>query len=81
MGRSALGGAWIVNKPGCAHREDEDDPLIKKIGAIPMKDANTGLKRLETIAVIYRDGNVMTVETTTSSAQGDATTTTTTYRK
>ena len=72
---------WIVDKPGCSHREDEDDPLIKRIGAIAMKDANGGPRRMETITVIYRDGSLMTVETTSRSTSGDAATTTTTYRK
>ena len=72
---------WIVDKPGCVHREDEDDPLIKRIGAIAMKDANGGPRRMESITVIYRDGNVMTVETTTRSSSGDASTATTRYRK
>ena len=27
---------WIVSKLGCAHREDEDDPLLGHLGAIPV---------------------------------------------
>jgi hypothetical protein len=39
-----------------------------------------GRRKLESITVVYREGDRLTVETT-SSAGGPATTTTTTYRK
>jgi hypothetical protein len=70
---------WIVEKPGCVHREDEDDPLINSIGVVAM-DKVFGRRKLESISDVYRQGNVLTVETTRS-VLGELTNTSTTYRK
>lgn len=71
---------WIVVKPGCVHGEDEDDPLVSHIGVVDVEKV-FGRRRLESITAVYRDGNVLTVETTRSALGGEVTTTTTTYRK
>jgi hypothetical protein len=70
---------WIVVKPACIHGEDEDDPLIARPGVVDVENV-FGRRKLESITVVYREGDRLTVETT-SSAGGPATTTTTTYRK
>ena len=70
---------WIVDKPGCLHREDEDDPLINSIGVVDMEKV-FGQRKLESITDVYREGNVLTVETTRS-ALGEVTSTSATYRK
>jgi hypothetical protein len=70
---------WIVDKPGCLHREDEDDPLVNSIGVVDVEKV-FGRRKLESITDVHREGNVLTVETTRS-ALGEATTTSATYRK
>lgn len=70
---------WIVDKPGCVHREDEDDPLINSIGVVDVEKV-FGRRKLERITDVYREGNVLTVETTRT-VLGELTNTSATYRK
>jgi hypothetical protein len=72
---------WLVDKIGCAHGEDDDDPLIHALGPVEVKKV-LGRRTLESIAVLYREGNALIVETTARPVPGaEATTTTSTYRK
>lgn len=71
---------WLVTKANCFHGEDEDDPLVGRTGAI-VPSSIRGPRRLESITVLYRDGDALIVETTGAGSGGEATTTTTTYRK
>jgi hypothetical protein len=71
---------WIVVTPACIHGEDEDDPLIPRPGVVDVENV-FGPRRLESITVVYREGDRLTVETTSASAGGPATTTPTTYRQ
>ena len=73
---------WLVVKPACLHGEDEDAPLFPAVGAVPVQDVRGGPRRIESITAVYRSGEFMTVETTTSPTPGgEPRTTTTTYRK
>jgi hypothetical protein len=71
---------WIVDKPGCVHREDEDDPLVNSIGVVDVEKV-FGRRRIESITDVYRDGDTLTLETTRRTSDGVPTNTTTTYRK
>ena len=73
---------WLVIKSGCFHGEDEDDPRIKQTGVVEVREV-PGSRRLESITDVYRDGDVMRVDTTrtASTVGGKTTSTTTTYRK
>jgi len=72
---------WLVTKTGCLHGEDLDDPLVASTGPIEVDNVR-GPRRLESITVLYRDGDTLTVETTARSTPGsEATTSTTTYRR
>ena len=72
---------WLIVKGVCVHGEDEDNPMFPSTGPIQASEARGGPRRLESITVIYRDGNLMTVETTSAAPGGLPSTTTTTYRK
>ena len=71
---------WIVIKPGCAHGEDLDDPLVTQIGVVDMERVR-GRRKLESITAVYREGDTLTIETTRAALGGEPMTTTTTYRK
>jgi hypothetical protein len=71
---------WLVTKAACFHGEDEDDPLIAQLGPLDVNRA-FGIRTLESISSVYRDGSALTVETTRSAPDGGTTTTTSTYRK
>ena len=70
---------WIVNKPACVHGEDEDDPLVTRVGVVDMEKV-FGRRKLESITDVYREGDTLTVDTTRSGL-GELTSTRTTYRK
>jgi hypothetical protein len=71
---------WIVIKSGCAHLEDEDDPLVSSLGVVDAEKVR-GRRKLESITAVYREGDALTVETTRLGPDGQPATTTTTYRK
>lgn len=71
---------WLVVKPVCVHGEDEDDPIVTHIGVVDVEKV-FGRRKLESLTDVYREGNVLTVNTTRSTAAGETTNTTTTYRK
>jgi hypothetical protein len=73
---------WLVIKSGCVHGEDEDDPFINQTGVVEVKEVR-GSRRLESITDVYRDGDVLRVDTTrtASTLGGKTTSTTTSYRK
>jgi hypothetical protein len=72
---------WLVTKPACLHGEVEDEPFVFQTGPIDVRDARGGVRRLESITVVYREGDVLTVDTTRATPGGAPTNTTTTYRK
>ena len=73
---------WLVTKSACVHGEDEDDPLMPSTGPIEVRDVRGGPRRLESITVIYREGDSLVVESTTSPVPGgNPTTSSTTYRR
>lgn len=73
---------WLVTKSGCFHGEFEDEPLVYRTGPIAMSEVR-GTRRLESITVIFRDGDVLRVDTTRTAPKpgGPVTSSTTTYRK
>ena len=71
---------WLATKSGCVHGETDCEPLTKLIGEVAA-DKVRGRRQLESITVISRDGNAMTVDTTRSNPGDVPTSTTTTYRK
>ena len=72
---------WLATKSGCFHGETDCEPLIKTTGEVAPDKVRSGPRRLESITVVSRDGDAMTVDTTRS-VPGDApVSTTTTYRK
>jgi len=73
--------AWIVAKPGCFHGETDCEPLIAQAGEIALGQVRGGPRRLESITVLFRDGDVLTVDSTRATPGGTPTSTTTTYRK
>ena len=71
---------WLVTKPACFHGEFEDEPFVYRTGPIELGDV-LGPRRLESITVVFRDGDVLRVDTTRARPGGAPTNTTTTYRK
>jgi len=58
------------------------EPFVYRTGPIELSDVR-GLRRLESITVVFRDGDVLRVDTTRAAPTlgGNPTSTTTTYRK
>lgn len=79
---------WLVRKSGCFHGESElltpadpEEELRVPLAVVFGSGRLPGKRELESITVVSRDGNALTVETTRSTPGGAPTTTTTTYRK
>jgi hypothetical protein len=73
--------SWLVTKSGCMHGEDADEPEVYQTGPIAVREVRGGPRKLESITDVYREGNVLTVDTTRATPGGGSTSTTTTYRK
>ena len=72
---------WLVTKSGCVHGEFEDEPRVHRTGPIAVREVFGGRRQLESITDVYREGNVLTLDTTRATTGGASSTTTTTYRK
>ena len=71
---------WMVMKSGCVHGEFEDEPRVHQTGPIAVREV-FGTRKPDSITVVSREGDVLTVETTRPSPGGGASTTTTRYRR
>ena len=73
---------WLVRRGSakCIHGTVDCDALEKLIVEM-VADPARGPRKLESITVVSRDGDTMTVDTTRSNPGGTPTSTTTTYRK
>lgn len=71
---------WMVMKAGCLHDEVEEEPRIDRSGPISVREV-FGTRKPDSVTVISREGDTLTVETTRSRQGVGPTTTTTTYRR
>ena len=72
---------WLVEKPACLHGEVDNEPIVNQTGDIEVRRVRGGLRKLESISVLSREGDTLTVETTRATEGGAPTTTTTIYRR
>ena len=73
---------WLVTKSNCFHGEVEEEPFLWRTGPVEASEVR-GLRRLESMTVVFRDGDALRVDTTRNSPKpgGQPTNSTTIYRK
>jgi len=72
---------WLVTKGGCFHGEFADEPLVYQTGPVEVRNVLGGPRKLESITVVFREGDTMIIDTTRANPGGEPVATTTTYRK
>jgi hypothetical protein len=71
---------WLTVKGNCFHGEVDEEPIVPGVGPIEVRSV-LGIRKLESITVLYRDGETLTVESTRSTPESGPSTTTSTYRR
>jgi hypothetical protein len=70
---------WMVFKASCVHGEVNEEPFISGPGPIEVRDVR-GLRKLESITLISRQGGELAVDSTRSTPDGPVSTSAT-YRR
>jgi hypothetical protein len=70
---------WMVFKSSCVHGEVDDEPLISGPGPIEVREVR-GLRKLESITLLSRQGSALMVDSTRSGPDGPVSTSAT-YRR
>ena len=72
---------WLVTKGGCFHGEFADEPLVYQTGPVEVRNVLGGPRKLETISVVFREGDTLMIDTTRANPGGEPVATSATYRK
>jgi len=72
---------WLVIKGGCFHGEFADEPRVYQTGPVEVRNILGGPRKLESITVVFREGDTLLIDTTRANPGGEPVATTTTYRK
>ena len=71
---------WLAVKGNCVHGEVDEEPIVPGVGPIEVRRV-LGMRKLESITVLYRNGDNLTIDSTRSTPERGPSTTTSTYRR